>query len=407
MKYLICSFLALLMTVALPAQKVLKPVREQLKAKNAAEAIRLVEQLEKDSVAARLPRLYDLGKEAQIMVNDVQNEKIYLKQAYDTVTFFNSTLQIYDYILKCDKEEQRQLAEEGKKMKYQKDNSETLHSYYANINAGGRYFYTRERYAEAMPYFRYYIDIPRMPIWNIVKACKPAAVPAIINTNAYFYTRSAYNSKQYDEVERYKEIILNDTSALSHSSLEYLALAAQAKGDTAAFCKYLKKGVCDYPTDAFFFSHLVDFYAAQGDYISILHLADERLKADCSSLLAFEAKSLALINLKRYEEVIDAAKSSLEIDSTHAEAYYYVGAAYCCLAKDVHFPADAKSKDYRAALIKQKQLYAEARPYLEKYRILAPDMKQRWALYLYRIYFTLNLGRQFAEIQKIVEKMGN
>lgn len=69
--------------------------------------------------------------------------KAYLKQSYDTAKFFNSTLGIYDYILRCDVKEQQRLAKEGKKMKFVKGNQELLHRYYSNINAGARYFYSK------------------------------------------------------------------------------------------------------------------------------------------------------------------------------------------------------------------------------------------------------------------------
>lgn len=46
--------------------------------------------------------------------------------------------------------------------------------------------------------------------------------------------------------------------------------------------------------------------------------------------------------------------------------------------------------------------YRKALPYLERYRQLAPDMKDRWSRPLYTIYLNLNMGKEFDEIDKII-----
>ena len=49
--------------------------------------------------------------------------------------------------------------------------------------------------------------------------------------------------------------------------------------------------------------------------------------------------------------------------------------------------------------------YKKALPYMEKYRVVAPDDKERWAPSLYNIYLKLNMGRKFEEISGILRKM--
>lgn len=398
----ISALLIILLTILAPlsAQKVLKPVREQLKASKGAEALKLVEKLEKDSVASRLPKLYELGKEAQILINNAENEKIYLKQSYDTAKFFSSTIGIYDYILKCEKAEQRALAEDGEKMKYHRDNSELLHQYYPNINAGARYYYTKKNYTEAMRFFSAYLDAPQQPIWGTDKSVTTQATYA---TNAYLYQRSAYLAKDYAAVPRYKTITLADTSARRSNTLECLSLAALAVGDTTAYIDYLETGFKDYHANPFFFSHLADHYADRQDYEQILTLADRQLQQDSLNVIALDAKSLALINLKRYDEAIASAQTCISADTAEIDAYYYAGAAYCYKAMDTALPINVKSRAYQKAYAEQKSLYEQARIYLEKYRQLAPDDKQKWIPLLYRTYFSLNLGKQFEEIRKLAE----
>ena len=55
---------------------------------------------------------------------------------------------------------------------------------------------------------------------------------------------------------------------------------------------------------------------------------------------------------------------------------------------------------------KQKQQmtkkYQSARHYLEHFRQLAPDQRNRWALPLYTIYLNLNMGDKFDEIDRVI-----
>ena len=41
---------------------------------------------------------------------------------------------------------------------------------------------------------------------------------------------------------------------------------------------------------------------------------------------------------------------------------------------------------------------------MEKYRQLAPDKKDRWAAALYNVYYNLNMGKEFEEIDKLLRK---
>ena len=76
------------------------------------------------------------------------------------------------------------------------------------------------------------------------------------------------------------------------------------------------------------------------------------------------------------------------------DPYYNAGTAYLNKALKLH------------PLREKKQLkltYQKARPYMEHYRQLAPDQKQKWGPALYRIYLNLNMGKQFDEIDQLMK----
>lgn len=380
-------------------QKVFKPIKASLKAKNGTEALKLVSKLEGDTTVNALPQLYDMGKEAQIVLNDVENEKLYLKQPYDTAKFFNTTWGIYDYVLKCDYKEQVQLAQSGSKMKFHKKNRQVVHQYYNNLNAGARYFYSKKNYGQAAKFLETYLDMPYQPIWGNDKS---VCTSQLYISNAHLYEKCAYLSKAYQKVGRYKEVTLADTSSLRRSTLETMSLAAKALNDTVRYANLLKLGIDDYPDNDFFFSHLADFYAGRADYKAILNLADNRLRLDSVSTIALEARSLALMNMYCYKQALSTALYALEKDSTLRDAYFYIGAIYCNMALMLEKSENVQDKAYKTNAAKKKNLYKAARPYLEKYRAIAPNEERKWAPLLYRVYFTLNDGPKFEEIERVL-----
>lgn len=401
-KFIVLFIVIFFSILNLPAQKAFKPLKSAIKAKNATEASKILASLEKDSTVNSIPKLYDLGKDVQIMINDLENEKIYLKQAYDTVKFFNSTYGIYDYIFKCDIEEQRLLAKYGTKMSFHKNNGILLHKYYKNLNAGGRFFFSKKNYKSASQLLSCYLDTPWQPIWGNDKSIRNSKL--YIST-AHLYEKCAFLNKDYKNVGRYQAITLKDTSSLRKSTLEYMCLAAIKLKDTLEYTTLLKKGLIDYQCDDFFFSHLADYYANESNFKGILDIANQKLAFDSLSSIAMEAKSLALMNLDRNEEALLIANKVLENDTTLSETYYYIGAIYCNIALNIVLPKNTQTKDYKEVVKNRKFLYEKAKPYLEKYRSLAPNQQKKWAPLLYRIYFILNDGKKFEEIENIIEKM--
>ena len=381
--------------------KKLKPLHALLKAKNGGAAVKKVEELSKDSVLAFEPKLFDMGKQAQILVNNVENEKVYLKRPYDTVNFFNSTYGIYDQILKCEKLEQKKLAESGKRMKYHKGNRAIIHRYYPNLCAAGRFFYAKKRYSDVTRFMEMVLDIPTYPIWGENRS--------VIKTedyvdNAYLYLRSAYFNKEYANVGRYKELVMADT-AYRCQTLELLTLSAMALKDSTSYLNYLRQGLVEYPKSPFFFTRMTDHFTEKKDYRAALVLADSMLNLDKNNVLFLVSKSVALLNLQRNVESIEVSQKILLLDSTLVSPNYYIGAAYCNLANNLKLPININSVAYKQVAFKQKSYYEKALPYMERYRKAVPDEKKRWAPLLYRIYLSLNMGNQFDEIENVLRSL--
>ena len=83
-KVLFFVLLASVFAVDAPAQKAFRKIRQALKSAQYDEAIKQVDQCAQDSTLNSIPKLYNYAVDAYRGISDVENEKIYLKQAYDT-----------------------------------------------------------------------------------------------------------------------------------------------------------------------------------------------------------------------------------------------------------------------------------------------------------------------------------
>ena len=92
------------------------------------------------------------------------------------------------------------------------------------------------------------------------------------------------------------------------------------------------------------------------------------------------------------------------LDPQYAEAYSNLGLVLLMKAQDFadQSTTDVNDPKYAQAQATIKKFYEEAKPYYEKARELKPDQKDLWAPGLYRVYYNLNMGTEFDEIEKLM-----
>lgn len=247
----ILTFLFICAAVINPiiAQKELRNLRALVKAKKTSEAMKEVARLESDSTCKDMLKVYELALKTQIQINDVENEKVYLKKACDTVKLFQSTRNIFLYIHKTDSLERAQNEETGRPYKLNKGKKKNVDRYYSNLIAGTRYFYSRKNYKEAQQNLDVLFGLYESPLMDDEMLEDKTRD---YTTNAYMYTYCAYQNSRYAEVERFKSTLFADERYYP-SALEIYARVAKVVGDGVAFEKYLELGIESFPLNAYFF----------------------------------------------------------------------------------------------------------------------------------------------------------
>lgn len=399
-KRVLFSVLACAVMIPTVAQKELKPLRSFIKTKNTTEALKEVARLESDSICQFMPKLYELAAKVHVQINDVENEKVYLKKQCDTVKLFASTRQIIRYLVKADSLERVQTDYLGKSHKVDDGNVKLIKRYYGNLKAGVNYFFSHQNYAEAQRHIAVLLSLTDS---EMTKNFALDTDSKDYMNNAYMYTYSAFQNGDFAEVERYKQLLLSDDQYFA-SALEMYARTANDCGMTDAFENYLEMGVASMPLHDYFFDELATLYVADQRFAQSVALADQALIADSTALKAMYLKAYALFQMEEEKSCVEVAKQLVAADTAqyYVEANYYAGKLIMNELETIYLPTRISSKAFERAKSEMKRVCAEARPYLESYRKLAPSQREKWAPLLYRIYLELNMGPEFEDISRFV-----
>ena len=332
--------------------------------------------------------------------SEKEMEKAYLRQPYDTMQVYNSALNMCKYFFKCD--ELAQIPnEKGKiKNKYRKPNSSEILAEKENLINGGIQYFNQDKNKEALEFFGTYVDMLNQPMFADNEQVKnDTLMPQI----AYYASLAAMKMEDYPSVLKYAPYAKDDKEVGKYA-MEYVSTALKAEGDTAKWVISLQEGVQKYPDYPFFFGNLIDYYSNSKKFDEAMKFTDEMLAKDPNNAFNLYVKGYIYHNMEDYDNALKYYKKTIEIDPTYAEAYSYIGLIYCLQAQNFSEKAssdvnDPKYKEDQAAL---KGFYEQAKPYYEKARELKPDQKDLWLNGLYRVYYNLQMGPEYEEIEKLM-----
>lgn len=288
---------------------------------------------------------------------DAENEKAYLKQKYDTIAMFSTLRQMFITAAKLDSIEEKavKMKTDGQRVKYRVHNAEMLNAYRRNLYVAGQFYMNRQDYRNARLYFEFYIDSESFPLFSAQNYATTDSLMAEASQRALVAAAELHDTE----------------SIIAHS---HLALKAGEREQTLRL--------------------LYGAYRELRDEDNMRRILTYGLVEFPNSVFFRYAKSLQDLHDGNLDNVIAISDTLIKEHPEQPEPYYAAGVA--CLKKIDRL--STKQKKMR------KELYQQARIYLEKYRELSPQQQQRWAPLLYRTYYNLNLGTQFREIEKLLTK---
>ena len=220
-------------------------------------------------------------------------------------------------------------------------------------------------------------------------------------SSAAFWTIvSGYKLNRPDSALKYNELALSNKH-YRRRALQYISDIYLMKGDTIKYIETLNLGFKENKKSKFFFLRLMDYYNDRNQLDEAMAIVDTALVNDKDNVLFLFAKSNILLNMGCYLKCIAVCDTILKINDTLSDVYYNAGVSYLNLAIGLEKTAVSKRKNRKQII----DYYKKSLPYMEKYREMRPDDKNKWAPSLYNIYLKLNMGRQFEEMNNILQNI--
>ena len=391
-------FLILMSPVAASAQKKeIQTAKDQVKAgKNLDQAAASMKKLLADSVNRTNRKIWTIYFDAVRKQYEQGNEKLYLKQKYDTAQLFNYTRQLFEVAFQYDSVETAPDKKGRRDFEFRKGHSEYLAHIRSNLYNGGIWFLNKKKYPDAYKFFDCYIECASQPMF---KQRNYGEKDKHLPTAAYYAVYSGYKMKDPKATLHHSYEALKDTVHYNYM-LQYLAETYMLEKDTARYVASLKEGFKRVPTFPYFFPRLVEHYVDRNQLDSAMTVVNEALTVVPDSDVYLAAKSNLLLEQGKLQECIEVSKKVIEVNQKLGDPYYNAGICYFNLAVE----QDKNSHNSRKVKEQVEANYKKALPYLVKYREMEPKEQGKWAFPLYTIYLNLNMGKEFDEIDKVMKQ---
>ena len=391
-------FLMLMSPVAASAQKKeIQTAKDQVKAgKNLDQAAASMKKLLADSVNRTNRKIWTIYFDAVRKQYEQGNEKLYLKQKYDTAQLFNYTRQLFEVAFQYDSVETAPDRKGRRDFEFRKGHSEYLAHIRSNLYNGGIWFLNKKKYPDAYKFFDCYIECASQPMF---KQRNYGEKDKHLPTAAYYAVYSGYKMKDPKATLHHSYEALKDTVHYNYM-LQYLAETYMLEKDTARYVASLKEGFKRVPTFPYFFPRLVEYYVVRNQLDSAMTVVNEALTVVPDSDVYLAAKSNLLLEQGKLQECIEVSKKVIEVNQKLGDSYYNAGICYFNLAVE----QDKNSHNSRKVKEQVEANYKKALPYLVKYREMEPKEQGKWAFPLYTIYLNLNMGKEFDEIDKVMKQ---
>lgn len=263
--------------------------------------------------------------------------------------------------------------------------------------------------SKAIEYFQKYLDYPSNPAFSKAESDSILTANKKDYAQTHFYLALInYKNKDWDATLSATEKILDDTLNLRDIYLMRMQ-AYLGKNDSTSYLNTLRDGAMRLQ-DPNFAQDLLREYMMRNQTAEAKAVAEEMVKNDPQSRMAWYMRGCVDLELtKDYPAARQSFKKAIELDPNFFEANMNMGATFvnevvARRQKGEYCLDRTKVAKFNADFEKQKKFYAEARPYLEKAKELAPDKAKTWAYPLVVVYENLQLKAEANKMEKIYKE---
>ena len=283
---------------------------------------------------------------------------------------------------------------------------------FAQFYNAGAYFYGNEDYKKAYDLFGMFIVASD----KLYKADMIQKDTVNVPVAAYNMSLCGMQLKDYEMVLSHVDMAMVSPQ-IAPTAFRYKTAAYLELGDTVKWLDLCLEGVKKFPSDAYFYQSLIQYYDNRNEGDKLNSLADELIAADPTNPLFVYLKGY--IAQSKYErdnnkEDLDVAiewyKKTLDVDGNYETALANLGRCYLQKAQIYNNEQASTNITDKKKIAKDKEIlkgfYTEALPLYEKLRTIAPDRTDYWMNGLMNCYYGLNMEAELKEIEELQKSLG-
>lgn len=334
----------------------------------------------------------DFNKESEVALKNATMKQMGQEgnTPFDTLKMYRSYYNAMQAAVECDKYDQMP-NEKGKvKPKYANSNANRLYANRINLVQGGEYFRVAGNSAEALNYYKAYVESHDASLFNGVEKPEDNFYYDVARVGAVI----AFQLKDYDVANQMADVALKSPETAEQAMNVKLAVMGdnlKNHEDSLSYINRVKELYAQNPKNDMLFGTLVTLYSSMKMKDELNKLFDEKLAVDPNNFVVYAVRG----QNAQFEGDIDTAipnyKKAIEIQPDNAQILTYLGACLFDKAQKAEEKAGAATGQIpEAAKAQIEPVFKEAEGYLEKAKQLDPNReKSQWAYPLYRVYYRL------------------
>lgn len=273
-------------------------------------------------------------------------------------------------------------------------------AYYIN---GGAYFFEKKDYKQAYEFFKQYLDIPNLDMFQGDKIVLPGDT-TYIQIKYYAAVTASQMGDPKKAAEMYES--LKNDNYKENEVYQYLCYEYEQLKDTIGLVKTLKEGVEKFPNEPYYLLSLINQYIYSNQNDEAIGYLEEAIGRKPNDAQLHDVLGRIYENKKDIPKAVESFEKALSIDPAYAESlgnlgriYFNEGVEAQAAANDIN-----DNKQYQVAIQKAKDLFKKAMPYFEKAHELKPEERD-YIIALRGIYYNLEMGDKFDAMDALLNSL--
>ncbi len=341
-------------------------------------------------------------KEASTMYRRAQGLLYSIGNASDSVGYYNNIMEVIDYSLRSDEYDRTPDKKGIVKLRHEEGNRKVVMSFRPLLIDAGLYLTTHRYRRDGIKAWQLYIKASESPLLEGDTAEDETGLAA------FYIAQSELEARNYKAADRYADIAIKDDEVAQYAA----EIKAQCMHDQMVnhddSVKYLAVLAALYrsdPSNPTYFAWLMRFYGKDNRQFNLENFIDTELQNNPDSPIPWILKGETAMRAKRWEEAVEAYQQADGIDPKRIPVIYNIG---ICLMNEAIEEAAASSDtngEDNEGRQEPSSLYAQARNYLERVRVMDPRREQvDWVTPLHQIYVVLGDKIKADELSPLLRK---